>query len=334
MISMNDSQDLTARDAVHPPNFFVIGVVKGGTTSLYHYLDQHPEIYLPPIKETNHFAAKDIIEENFLDGYAQDVRINLDAYIKSGMKQQVHIAHVDSPDHYNALFSKVKNEKAIGEISNSYMICPSSASEIHTFNPSAKILVVLRNPIRRAWSQYLMNLRESKSSAPDFIEELQKDHRANPKGWGVNHQYLELGMYAKQLKSYIDLFGKDRVLPIFYEQYRDNPNDVLRRISEFLEVDPNYTFDFSSESNKASMPRSKVLNKLLVSSGLVKAVKDLTPKKLRSGFAKILYSDRNMPSIMPAEVDWLRAYYAQEVKDLSELIEQDAGEYWADFKED
>lgn len=329
---MNHSEISTSVEGGIKPNFFVIGVVKGGTTSLYHYLDQHPEIYLPPIKETNHFAAVDIKEENFLKEYAQDVRINLDAYIKSGMKEQVHIAHVNSSDHYKALFSKVSNEKAIGEISNSYMICPSSAWEIYKYNPNAKILVVLRNPIRRAWSQYLMNLRESKSSEADFIEEIKTDHQANPKGWGVNHQYLELGMYAQQLKPYINLFGRDYVLPVFYEEYRNNPDEVLEKITAFLEVDSNFTFDFSTESNKASMPRSKVVNKLLVSSGLVKAVKDLTPKKLRSGFAKILYSDKNMPTIQASQVDWLRSYYEKEVKDLSELIGQDATEFWKEFK--
>ena len=103
------------------PDFFVIGVVKGGSTSLYHYLDQHPEVYLPPIKETNHFAKADIHPEDFLPEYALDVKLDLDAYIKKGMPEKIHIAHVNSDEHYFALYDKVEGEKTLGDVSNSYM---------------------------------------------------------------------------------------------------------------------------------------------------------------------------------------------------------------------
>lgn len=314
------------------PNFFIIGVVKGGTTSLYHYLDQHPDIYLPPIKETNHFAASDIDERFFLKEYALDVKIDLAKYISSGMEEQIHIAHVNSTQDYQAIFSKVKGERAIGEVSNSYMICPSAPKAIYDFNPSAKILVILRNPIQRAWSQYLMNLREAKTQEPSFIDELKKDHAADPKGWGVNHQYLELGMYAQQLRRYFELFDRTNVLPIFYETYRESPEAVLAGICRFLGVDRSFKFDLTSESNKASMPRSKILNGLLVRSGIMKAIKDITPKKLRSQFAKIIYSDKDLPRISLEEEEWLRNYYREEVEALSQLINEDAGNYWHQFK--
>jgi len=313
------------------PNFFVIGVVKGGTTSLYHYLNQHPEVYLPPIKETNHFAAKDISEKDFLPGYAQDVSINLDKYIKGGMKEVIHIAHVNEDRHYEGIFSKVTTEKAIGEISNSYMICPSSAKAIYDYNPSAKILVVLRNPIRRAWSQFLMNLREAKSEASNFIKELQEDHAQDPKGWGVNHQYLELGKYAGQLKRYFDLFGKENVLPLFFEDYKSHPEEVLKQVCAFLTIDASFEFDFSEKSNASALPRNAGLNKFLVKSGIITAAKNLTPKPLRQKLAGALYTDKNMPTLSDEDSDWLKNYYADEVKNLSELLNVDASQKWPQF---
>lgn len=314
------------------PNFFVIGVVKGGTTSLHNYLAQHPDVYLPPIKETNHFARKDIQPEHFLKGYAQDVKIDLDAYINSGMKEPIHIAHVNEDRHYEALFSKVRTEKAIGEISNSYMICPSAASEIHAFNPRAKILVMMRNPIRRAWSQYLMNLREAKSDAQDFIKEIQEDHASTLKGWGVNHQYLELGKYSGQLKRYIHLFGKENVLPLFFEDFKSYPEASLKQICSFLNIDEDFSFDFSEKSNTSSLPRNVVLNKILVESGIISTAKRLTPKKLRQKMASVLYTDKNMPELSEEDSDWLRDYYMDEVRNLSELLGVDVVSKWPQFK--
>jgi hypothetical protein len=313
------------------PNFFVVGVVKGGTTSLYHYLAQHPDVYLPPIKETNHFAAKDISEKHFLKGYGQDVNIDLDKYINGGMKETVHIAHVNEDRHYEALFSKAGNEKAIGEISNSYMICPSSAKAIHDFNQEAKILVILRNPVRRAWSQFLMNLREAKSDANNFIQELENDHGQSPKGWGVNHQYLELGNYSEQLKRYFDLFGRERVLPIFFEDYKKNPEEILTSVCQFLEIDGSFEFDFSEKSNASALPRNPGLNRFLVNSGILSTAKKLTPKPLRQKLSGALYSDRNMPTLQEADSKWLRDYYQDEVGQLSELMGIDITKKWPVF---
>jgi len=315
------------------PNFFVVGVVKGGTTSLYHYLSQHPDVFLPPIKETNHFAAADISEKDFLKGYARDVNIDLDKYIKSGMKETIHIAHVNEDHHYESLFSKVKNERAIGEISNSYMICPSSAKAIHDFNPQARILVILRNPIRRAWSQFLMNLREAKSDADNFIQELEDDHIQIPKGWGVNHQYLELGKYSEQLKRYFDLFGKDRVMPILFEDYKEDPEEILASICRFLEIDDTFKFDFSEKSNASALPRNEGLNRFLVNSGIISIAKKLAPKPLRQKLAGALYSNKNMPKLQEAHAEWLRDYYQAEVVLLSQLLEKDITRKWPEFRQ-
>ncbi len=313
------------------PNFFVIGVVKGGTTSLYHYLDQHPEVYLPSVKETNHFARFDIDEKHFFPNYALDIKLDLDNYIASGMKEKVHIAHVNNPEHYKALYNNVGLQKSIGEISNSYMVCQSVAKAIYDFNPQSKILVILRDPVSRAWSQYLMNLRESKTTENDFLSELKADYQRIYKGWGVSHQYLELGNYSQQLSRYFELFGRSQVHVVFYEQYRENPQLVLADICRFLEVHAEFKFNFSEESNKASIPRSKYLNKLLVGSGMIKVMKKMVPKKYRSGLAGVLYTEKGLPDIQQHEIDFLVDYYRAEVADLNNLLHVNTGLYWKHF---
>jgi len=211
------------------------------------------------------------------------------------------------------------------------MICPSSAESIHRFNPEAKILVVLRNPIRRAWSQFLMNLREAKSDADNFIQELEHDHSQNPKGWGVNHQYLELGKYTQQLKRYLDLFGKDRVLPIFFEDYKNNPEEILSSACRFLKIDDTFQFDFSEKSNASALPRNAGLNRFLVNSGILSTAKKLIPKPLRQKFSAALYSDKNMPTLQEADAKWLCSYYQDDVGQLSELLGKDITQKWPEF---
>lgn len=313
------------------PNFFVVGVVKGGTTSLYHYLEQHPDIYLPPVKETNHFARGDIRDDLFLPEYRFDVDIDLDKYIAGGMKEQIHIAHVNDPEHYRALFSRRASEKAVGEISNSYMICPSAAKAIHNFNPQARIIVVLRNPIYRAWSQFLMNRRESKTQNVDFLSEVKQDAAAKDQGWGVSHQYLSLGHYASQLKPYIELFGRDKVLPLLFETYTRDPQRELDKICSFLGVSTGFNFDVGLQKNAASLPRFAKVNKFLVQSGAVRTAKRLVPKSARGAFAALMYSNKQLPKINPAEIEFLREYYQNEVAALSELTGLNVSEAWPEF---
>jgi hypothetical protein len=311
----------------------VIGVVKGGTTSLYNYLSQHPQVFLPSIKETNHFAKADIDPKNFDSTYARDVDIDLDKYLNSGSTETIHIAHVNDPEHYQALFERVKDEKAIGEISNSYMICPSAAAAIHEYNRNAKIVVILRNPIYRAWSQFLMNLREAKVSVSDFIQEVRGDHDRQIKGWGVNHQYLELGNYARQLKQYIDLFGRENVLVLIHDDYRKDPEHTLNKLSGFLGIDTNFTFDFSERSNTSSLPKFAGLNKFLVRTGLFHFLKNSVSRSTRQKVKNLFYSNKSMPELQRSERDWLVECYREEVKELSELLQKDMSAKWIEFKE-
>jgi hypothetical protein len=93
------------------PNFFVVGVVKGGTTSLYHALSNHPEVYLSPIKEVNYFSRKDIRPELFTREYKHASALDFDRYAAQGMKEIIHIAHIEKWDQYTQLFKGLKMKK-------------------------------------------------------------------------------------------------------------------------------------------------------------------------------------------------------------------------------
>ena len=190
------------------PNFFVVGVVKGGTTSIYNYLSQHPDVYLTSIKETNHFSDEDMRYEHFEKQYKIDSGLDIKAYLAKESKDLVHIAHVREWSDYLKLYEDVDHEKARGEVCNSYMLCPSASNQIYSAIPKAKIIVILREPVKRMYSQYLMNLREAKVLNRSFREEIEYDRSKDLNGWGVSHNYFALGHYSEQLKTLFRSFWK------------------------------------------------------------------------------------------------------------------------------
>lgn len=196
---------------MNKPNFFIVGTPKAGTTSLYHYLDEHPEIYMSPIKETNYFSYAEIREQGLY--YNEE--------------------HVLTADQYADQFAGVTNEKAVGEASVSYLFYPSVPLKIKEFNPEAKIIVVLRNPVDRGFSHYLMDKRLGfvNLSLQDVISGKEKDVEL------FYQQYITIGCYYEQLKRYFDVFDRSQVKVLFYEDVIRNIDGVVKDIYNFLGVD-------------------------------------------------------------------------------------------------
>lgn len=309
------------------PNFLVIGVVKGGTTSLYHHFSQHPDIYMSPVKEVNFFSHQNIKPELFTREYAQASFLDFDKYVRQGMSETIHIAHINQLEQYKMLFSKAGEQTLRGEISNSYMICEDAAREIYKAIPHAKLLVMLRNPINRAWSQYIMNLREGKTLEKDFQKEVLSDDAKDPKGWGINHQYLALGMYYEQIKRFKDLF-KDQLHVVLYEDYKSNPEKVLGEIYQFLGLKP--VFDSSSKTtfNESALPRFEKLNYFLAQTGIIYMLKRLFSRGMRQKIKTLLYTQKGIPNISPADRAFLRKIYLQDVQKLSDLLDLDLLTKW------
>ncbi|MGH2663994.1 MAG: sulfotransferase family protein [Actinomycetota bacterium] len=177
------------------PNLFIVGAVKAGTTSLYRYLDDHPDIYMSPVKEPDFFTHEGA-----------------------------------DPDAYLGLFEGASGEKLLGEATPWYLARPGTAERIRNVSPDAKILIMLRDPVSRAYSQYLMDVRNGRQTA-ELWEAVQKDHRL------PEHGYVSLGSYCEQVSRYLEVFG-DQVLVAFFEDFVRDPRGSLERVLHFLGVDP------------------------------------------------------------------------------------------------
>lgn len=301
---------------------------------MHHYLNQHPQIYMSPVKETNFFARQDIDTSRFTKAYAHDVNVDLQTYLAGDMSETIHIAHVTELADYNRLFTHVSDEIAIGEASNSYILYENAPRLIHQAHPDGKIIMMLRNPVKRAFSQYLMNLRLGKTLQKDFISELKADEASVNKGWGANHQYLPIGLYYQQVKRIYQYFAPEQVLVCWYDDYQQDSKAVIKSIYRFLGVAEDFDADTSEQLNTAGIARFAKLNYLLNQSGLISWAKRQLPRSWREPFKKWLYSadKQAMPTMTDAQKRYLMDYYREDIIQLGELLNKDLG-HWLERSE-
>jgi hypothetical protein len=305
------------------PNFFIVGAAKAGTTSLYYYLKQHPEIYMSPIKEPNYFA-KDINIDLFREDYKKTAIIDTKRYFSKSKLEELHLAFITEFDDYVQLFREVKNEKAIGEISNSYLYSKVAAKEIYKFNPNAKIIIILRDPIERAFSHYIMNLRDGFTKETDFIKEVISDYNKSQKGWGVSHLSIELGLYYEQVKRYLDIFPRDNIKIILFDDFKRDTEKVVREIFKFLNINENVPIDFNKKANVGAVPKSVKLNYIIMNTG--KLLKPLFPnyaKKRIKNIYKNLLLKNEKPNLSSKQREALLPFFIEDIKKTQELINRD-----------
>jgi hypothetical protein len=315
---------MTQHKYKHHPNFFLIGTVKGGTTSLHRYLDQHPEVYLSPIKEINYFSRADIHPEHFSRDYRHDVDIDIKSYLRSDMKEPIHIAHVTEEADYYQLFRNAGQAKAIGEMSLSYMLYPSAPQLIAKTYPKAKIMAILRDPAERAFSQYVMNLRQGKTLEKDFIKEITSDDERYPKGWGANHQYLSVGRYYEQLVRFYAVFPSEQIKVFLFDDYKANAASVVQQMFEFLGVDPNFEANTSERLNEGGVPKMERLNYILHQLGIINKAKQLVPRKWREPFKRLMFKPAAAaPKMTAEERAFLVNYYREDILKLAQLLNRD-----------
>ncbi|MDP9288013.1 MAG: sulfotransferase [Thermoproteota archaeon] len=295
------------------PNFFIVGAARSGTTSLYEYLRRVPEIYMPAVKEPNYFAP--------------NVKPNPVAY-----------RLVDDKKDYLKLFSGVREEKAVGEASPSYLWDIDAPRLIHDTIPSARIIMILRNPIERAFSHYLMCVREGWEKLP-FYDALQKDYYQEIKGYGITNLYVELGLYSKAVVRYLSIFGADRVKIFLFEEFVQNPKEAVAEVLQFLdlksEVPPNVGVVYnphSSPIDRRQIVRRiiKVMEQSSSKNKTVNRIFKLIPSSLKENARQKILLGKTSATEMPDQaLCFLHKIYATDVSALKSILKRSLP--WDDF---
>ncbi len=288
------------------PNFFIVGAPRCGTTAMYTYLKQHPDIFMSELKEP-HFFGSDINASYFV----RDIKT------------------------YLALFSKAKEEKIIGEASTWYLYSKQAAREIKDFSPYAKILIMLRNPVDMLYSLYYHNVYKGYEPLLQFKDALAAESKRRmgiyiPESTPAPEFlfYRDVPRYTKQVQRYLDIFGRKRVHIIIFDDFEKNTAEIYKKTLEFLEIDPNFQPEFQL-INPGKRARSKdIRNFLRNPPQFVKKIgRTFTSHSLRQKLIKIAndlntrYASR--PPIAPELRLYLQREFSSEVDQLSKLIDRD-----------
>ncbi len=321
------------------PNLFIVGAAKTGTSSLYYYLKSHPEIYMSPIKEPNYFF-KEVKINPFTPKYIKEAYFNPQKYFWKNRLENKQVAYIKSLNNYIQLFREVKEEKIIGECSVSYLYSRYAAKEIYKFNPDAKIIIILRNPVDRAFSHWLMDVREGRNDLKTkFIDSVKEDYNKKQKGWGISHLYIELGQYYEQVKRYLNVFPLDQIKVYIFEKIIKNYSKFYRDVLNFLGVNSNFKISSFKKYNVAKIPKNKsvnIINNLVNRSYFfVESSTNLYfPFGLRFLYRKIstfFYTSKNIPSLAKNErVILMNEFFKKDILQLNELINNEAS-IWLDY---
>ncbi|MCC6508349.1 MAG: sulfotransferase [Pirellulaceae bacterium] len=224
------------------PNLFVIGAPKCGTSSLYAYLRQHPQVYMAKPKEPNHFVYS------------------------SGNPYGWGTSHPYSTlDAYLSLFRATGDQGIVGEASTCYCLMPHVARAIRNHNPEAKLIAVLRDPVERAWSMYLywhqFNPQYQRLDLDDFRARFVADDLMTDleRGRSTRVKWLRgAGMYWANLSHFYSEFPADQIFLLNYDDFVRQPQRMMDQLCEFLGVS-SYTFDTSVRENTTAVPRFRRL---------------------------------------------------------------------------
>ncbi len=292
------------------PNFIIIGAGKSGTTALYRYLDQHPQVYMSPVKETNFFA---------LEGKRADFR-------DPSAPQRINSWSVTQLEDYEALFDGASGETALGEASPLYLYDARAPGRIQHYVPDAKLIAVLRNPAERAHSAFTHLVRDGLEPYADFGRALAQEDQRVADHWSWIWHYKRMGFYYEQLKRYFDTFGRDQISVYLYEDLKADPTNVVVDIFRSLGVDPQFRPDTSVQFNRSGVPKSKALHSFLMRSSPLKApIKRLIPTAVRKRLVADL-RNRNLrePPRLSSEMRLrLTEEYREDILGLQDLIQRD-----------
>jgi hypothetical protein len=302
------------------PNFFIVGAAKAGTTSMYKYLGSHPDIYFSPIKEPQYYAF-DIRDNNFDERTKQSYLFDMKQYLSKDFLEEKHIALLIDKSQYLELFQNVTSEKVVGEISNVYLFSKVAAKEIYNDNPESVIYIILRNPVERAFSHWLMDLRGGIEKEYDFVKAIKKDYQNNDRCWGNGHLYIDVGLYYEQVKRYIDIFPKNQIKIFLFDEIEKDSTKVLKSMLDFLNLDQIIKINNTKRYNKAELPRFPFLYNSLRK--LTPFFNNVLGLKIKIKLRSLIMSNKNLPRLTMRDRERVFTYFKKDIEKLEKLIDED-----------
>ena len=291
------------------PNLYIVGAPKAGTTSLYHYLSQHPDIAIPDkeprffIKDSiQNISEADPIKPYLLRSSVLDELAYTNLYANKSEKIKCD-ASTQYLYHHDEVITKIKQLKDIR---------------------SPKILILLRNPVERAFSNYSHNFSTYENL--DFKHALEKESERISKGFNSFWHYKGLSTYAESVKAYKDAFKHVKV--VFFEDFVKDIDKSLVDIFDFLEVDSNFKVShFMINKKSTGAPKSKKLNTILQSSSKFSIIKKILHKTIGEQKTKLIRELIMRKNLSKSKISLdeslkfdLESYFVKDIAQLKKIL--------------
>jgi hypothetical protein len=293
----------------HLPTFLIIGPPKCASTTLHYYLGQHPDVYVPAVKETNFFTHDYYKGLNF----------------------------------YSKYFSDASSAQAIGEATPSYFFLPFALDRIKKDLPNAKLIVLLRNPIDRAFSHWLM-FKESGVEKKSFREaidinikqlsEFNFEGEEGAKLWDDRRStindtekweriYLQPGLYAENIKQLYAKFDRTQIKIIFLEDLKNHFNETLESLFEFIGVDKHFHVTDKEQKNFYFNKKYFRLIQSVIGFNAAKSISSILPENIKSVFKQKQHAVKAVPKITVEDRMFLQDFYRPDIKELESILNRD-----------
>ncbi|MFW6016987.1 MAG: sulfotransferase [bacterium] len=282
------------------PNFLIVGAMRSGTTSLYNSLANHPSIYFPHLKEPRFFSS--LINDLAKNGPG-------DKYIK----------FINSWESYKNLYNNAGGAIATGDASVENLYLHNQViPKIHQYLGDVKIIIVLRNPYKRAVSAYKYLLMKGRETLT-FNDALQEEGNRMKKKWLPIWYYKNNGFYYSQVKSYLNSFSNVKI--ILFEDLINKPNQTLNEVSHFLLDEHTYNLKDITVSNKSG---KDVFYSIYQKNNMLRIIYKTLPRNTRKYFIK--YIGQYLSDQYDKSIDLenpLNQCYNEDINKLMGLIERD-----------
>ena len=281
------------------PTFFIVGAPRSGTTSLYNYLKTIPEIFMSPVKEPGYFIPNDF------RGFTKK--------------------------KYLELFKNVKDEIMIGEASAGYLASREASLKIKKEIPHAKIIITLRDPVERTFSDYLNNLRTGnvkRTFEQDFHNFLSNDEQKSHL-----KKSIPVSMFFEQVENYLNIFGKESVKILIFEETIKDTKKAIEDVLEFLDIERQIPENFEKQYNAYSEPLGGFGTNIAKNKTISKIAKKVFPNKNRENMLRTILNKKGKKPKMSEEIKIkLQNLFLEDVKKLEKLLERPLP--WPTIKED
>lgn len=292
------------------PDFYIVGAAKSGTTSLWYYLGQHPNVYM-----TKEIGVKEL--SFFCDDYG-----------------------IKTLSEYSSYFNLAKPNQLIGEVCHTYLTSSESAKLIKRHNPNAKIVIVLRNPVDRAYSLYNWMVAEGYEFATTFEKALKLENQrisdpdfktnSNYPTYFRNYHYFSSGLYSEQVRLYLEVFGKDNCHIISFDELRISLSSVLEELLNFLGLRSDYVYnrEVQNISKTVKSPRLQyfLYRKFLYITSYFLPEKIAVP--IRNKLIKINTSSKLPLKMKKQTRENLQLAYKDDIQILEKLIDKDLSSWY------